>query len=206
MFCLTTNYMLEYIETTSKPVEIELLNPNRDDSFDKNYMKKFFNSLNKNKNSTKLIMTSGLYGKSKNIRYDNFIKFFKVPVNIISIEIPEIIMDMSDKIKLQSHIVNLKLGCINMIFNMDFSQNIDLQTIVIVFNYLNNIGFVEKVYDEENEESEFDRFHDNPIDISHLYQLKQFGFLKYEKCEDIIGKLMKNIKLPYGCKIIFIDE
>ncbi len=193
MLHLPMTHFLKHVETTSEPVNAKITNPI---SLSRLFpcgreMKKFFDSLNKNKKSTGLIITNEIDNPFVNL--DNFMKYFEVPQNIINIELPQ--MFLTTKIKLQPHIVNLELECVSMIDMIDFSENISLQSIISDVS----IVFIENYYGNGDPDEKL------CIDISHLYQLEQICFIDCDKCKNSIDRIIAKIKLPYGCRIVYLD-
>ncbi len=137
MFRLSNSSFLRYIETTFEPIHVEIYTDPADPIFFTDHLKEFFSALNKNKNSTELIISDKIRCIDSSSLI-NFIKSVKIPSNITTIELPKINYDTHTgtmlKLHLQPHIVNLKLNSLTDLFNIDYSENNNLRTITAVFN------------------------------------------------------------------------
>ncbi len=186
-----------FIETTSGPIHLDIRYKDNA-GFNKQYLNEFFRAINRNKKSTELIISNEHTG----ITFDIFMEKFKIPSNITTIELPLMRVDISRKIKLQPHVINLTLSCINNFFGIDYSKGANLKIIEIIFNY-DDCEYIDRTYVNGNL---INLFRNNSVNLTHLYQLEQIGFSKYEKCKNIINTIMESVKLPYGCKVVFLDD
>ncbi len=205
MFRIPQSYFLRYIETTYEPIYLELYIDPKKEIFDETHLNTIFETINKNKNSTELIITNCEHLYVGAINFNNFIQKFRVPLNITTIELPIIYYDEYDKLRiiLQPHIVNLKLHSVNDLFNIDYSENTDLQTIKIVSAHNQDlIKHMSKINDQTIKKYRGD----NSNCFAHLYNLKQICFLDCKDCKNNIIQVMKYDKLPHDCKVVFLDD
>lgn len=189
MFSLSHDDFLSYISETSKPIHVEI-----NDQRIKSYTEKFWNALNKNTKSTELYFKYGYY--MDEISSDDYMNGFRIPTTIKTLGLPCINKDVSKKYILPSHISNLELHNLDTLHEIDFSQNHDLQNIIINHTYYNSSTI-------------FSPSHD----LSHMYSLKfifKINCIKNgnnvnncDSYESSVNEIMKNYKLPYGCQFVF---
>ncbi len=194
MIRLDMNEFLIHIVNTKEPIQMNRIFDDIDSqTINDVKIQRIIDALNKNTESSELYIT-----QHSNIRLlTNFFDKLSLPINFKSIGMPAIDLFDNIVIPIPYSIINLKLKRLTDIFKVDFQKNINLQTISIneVSVSYTNVS----LYATKN------------ADLSHMYELHTIciKLSKYiiedirAKYEKFVNELMKNVKLPYGCKVVF---
>ncbi len=162
-----------------------------------NNLQKINVALNKNTDSSELSLDFELCNSSCITAFYNKLK---IPSNIKSIELPLLETKYPNKIILSSSITELKLENVADIFKIDFSKNTELQTIVITESNISDITDVE-----------YDEYAKDIIDLLHMSEFQKIRIELYSgidldkrhEYEKNVDKALNNVKLPFGCDLLF---
>ncbi len=191
MFCFHDDDFFDCISNMTKPLHIRVMGDESED-LDKSYIHRLNNALSKNTRSTSLKFTFGCGGG-----LDVFFNELCVPPNIKILEFSYIDLIYPNRFLLPCDIVEITLNDFVEIFKIDFSNNNNLKIIKINCRPDYNNGTVCIPNDYEN------KYFSSNIDLSHIHSLEEIHILTYYNRNDHEKNMMKNIKLPYGCKTTF---
>ncbi len=202
MFSFRHNEFIKYVAETSDPLYIDVeCNPENDAEYHNDIYRisVLCKALSVNTKSKKFVLSPA---SDQYTDMHMVLNNLKIPENITTFGFPRMIGRLPEKFVLPSSIQELCIDKIDDLFDIDFSNTSNLQRI--------DVEYYDVVYDGyygSKLVGVSDRHNHEHVDLLHQYELYQVCFEGYcAKHKDIILHIMKNIKLPYSCQIIFNDE